>query len=114
MSGTCDFCNVVVIFKEPNKAKANDIFGYPCAHCKNVVCQTCGNITGPTETRAIVLSNRAFPFYCKECLSNLKQMLDPIDRVGVLEKTLKESVASAIPLLKIESPAWNRMTYTRR
>ena len=106
MSRTCDFCKVVLIFKEPNKAKANDIFGYPCDHC-----QTCGNITGPTETRAIVLSNRAFPFYCKECLSNVKQILGLADRVGILKRTLKnmetnlptiirESVASAIAPFK--------------
>lgn len=91
MSGSCSKCKTAVIYKEPKKT--GEVFGYPCDHCKNVVCQTCCEISA-TEIRTILLSKRSMPFYCKQCLSSVKQLLGLIDRVSILE--------NEIGLLKVE------------
>lgn len=93
MSGNCFKCNISVIFKEPKKS--GDNFGFPCDHCKKVVCQACSDLTS-TELRAVLLTKRSMPFFCPDCLSNVKQLLHLVDRVGFVEneiKCLKEDIS---------------------
>lgn len=94
MSGKCYKCSIAVIFKEPVK-KSVDVFGYPCDHCKKVVCQTCSELS-PTELRAVLLSKRTMAFFCPDCSSSVKKLLHLVDRVSSMENdigSLKDDIA---------------------
>lgn len=87
MSGNCAKCEVQIVFKETRRK--NEVFGYPCDHCKKYVCQNCSDLS-TTEIQTILLSKRVMPFYCKECLQQVKQLLNLVNRVDDLEKDVSK------------------------
>ena len=97
-SGECYKCNNLVLAKEPKKN--GEIFGFPCDHCRRFVCQNCNELTS-TEIRAVLLSKRTLPFYCKDCLLSVKQLLGLIDRVSLLEQSVQliKAELERLPLL---------------
>lgn len=97
MAGRCNKCGQDCIFKEPKNA--GEMFGFPCDFCKRVMCRTCSGI-GSTEIRTLILSTRALPYICKECVTGFKTALTLSTRVSALEDALVEIRANSTQLLE--------------
>lgn len=87
MSGNCYKFNAAVIFKEAKRA--NEVFGYPCDQCQQIICQNCCGLC-ITEIRAVQLQKRIVPFFCPECLSNIKQILNLTNRVDQIATNVED------------------------
>lgn len=94
MSGKCNKCNTAVIFKEAKRA--NEVFGYPCDQCQQIICQNCCGLC-ITEIRAVQLQKRIVPFFCPGCLNSIKQILNlssKVDQIVTELEDLRQNVSS--------------------
>lgn len=106
MSGSCSKCNTKCTFREGNKS---ELFGFPCDMCRHIWCKNCSNISS-TEIRALVLSSRVLPFFCRECIAALKdvpllkaQMLELQSEIKELKEGIQASKQSYADVLKVHS-----------
>lgn len=61
-----------------------------CDYCKKVLCRTCSGVNS-TEIRALNVSSRIIiPSICKDCVTQVKQLLKLADRVSAIEENLNE------------------------